>query len=509
MGRMPPVVHLAPITLLALTVAVGGRASPGTPAEQTGKARLVEKLEAGIREDQERIDDLRAPLQAGAKGPPSGPGPSALDPAELRRNVLSASMRHRDALTALLGIVEQEAAGRIPARLQSLFLSCGPRGCRDGLTLQEAEDFIVAFGAPALQALLGGFGSLDSAKKETVLHLLLRVDPRLCPEAVLKEALSDPVFRVRSAALAVCRRNCAPAEFQRSLESLLARETDPEFLLHLLEQASGETSRNGWRYGELIRLVQSGRIPPDKAFGQLCSATVSGEKPDAAVLDVPFWWNVFETHESRRACLVQNLFLRLDQEQQLSQLRRLFIEAAGHRYGFGSTQGLYGPASPRPSSYWDSIPAAADQMLDLFKARLGPRAMRGWEKAPETSLGPRLLLSQWLGNDPAGLIPGKLRLRIEVRSPTGVVSSGGRDVLIGQPFRFSLPPLAPGFQEVDYRGTVFFDSVRLSFGIRDFVVGLHPSGAGFAPVIPVDGRFETRLRSQGREHVWRISLEAT
>ena len=148
-------------------------------------------------------------------------------------------------------------------------------------------------------------------------------------------------------------------------------------------------------------------------------------------------------------------------------------------------------------------------MLALFKARLGPRAMRAWDEAPETPLGAKLLLSQWLGNDPAALIPGKLRLRIEVRSPTGVVSSGERDVLLGQAFRFSLPPIAPGFQEVDYRGTVFFDSVRLSFGIRDFIVGLHPSGAGFAPVIPVDGRFETRLRSQGKEHLWRISLGPT
>ncbi len=507
MKLVPPVAHLAQVTLLALAVAGGGGANSGTPAEQAGKARLVERLETVLREDQTRIDDLRAPLRPGAKEPAPGPGPWALDPAELRRNALSASIRHRDALSALLGIVEQEEPGRIPARLTSLFLSCGPRGCRDGLTLPEAEDFLVAFGAPALRALLGGFGGLDSAKKESVLHLLLRVDPALCPGDVLKEALSDPVFRVRSAALAVCGRNCAPADFQRSLESLLSRETDPALLLSLLEQVSGESGRNAWRYDELIRLVQGGRIPADEAFGQLCSATLSGEKPDAAVLDVPFWRNVFETHESRRACLVQNLFLRLDQERQLVPLRRLFLEAAGYRYGFGSTQGLYGPASPRPSSYWDSIPAAADQMLALFRAHLGPRTMRAWEKAPETPLGARLLLSQWLGNDPAGRIPGKLRLRIEVRSPTGVVSSGERDVLLGQPFRFALPPLAPGSREVDYRGTVFFDSLRLRFGIRDFIVGLQPSGAGFAPVIPVDGRFETLLRSQGKELLWRIRLE--
>lgn len=502
-------VFLAPVALLALAIPLAAPPATGTAVDRAGKARLVEVLRAGLRDDQKRIDALRAFPGRNGKAPPPGPEPYALDPEVLRQNVLEASIRHQRAWRSLLGIAEQEEAGRIPGHLRSLFLSCGPNGCRDGLVLQEVEDFVVAFGAPALQALLDDFGALDAAKKESVLHLLLRVDPPNCPRSILAGALSDPVFRVRAAALGVCRRNCAPGDYQKSLQALLTRETDPAFLLYLLEQVSGDGGQNAWRFNELIRLVQSGRIPAAEAFGQLCSATLTGEKPDAAVLDVPFWWNVFETHESRRACLVQNLFLRLDQEQQLSQLRRLFIEAAGHRYGFGSTQGLYGPASPRHSSYWDSIPAAADQMLALFRARLGQRAMRAWEKAPETSLGERLLLSQWLGNDPAVLIPGRSRLRIEVRSSTGVVSSGERVVLLGQAFRFSLPPLAPGFQEVDYRGTVFFDSVGLSFGIRDFVVGLRPSGAGFAPVIPVGGRFETRLRSEGKEHLWRISLEPT
>ena len=402
--------------------------------------------------------------------------------------------------------MEQEEAGRVPARLKSLFLSCGPNGCRDGLTPQDVEDFVVAVGEPAIQALLDGFGGLDAAKKENVLHLLLRVDPRPCPKAVLQGALSDPVFRVRSAALGVSRHNCPPGDYQKSLETLVARETDPEFLLSLLEQASGEGGRNAWRRNELIRLVQGGRIPVDRAFGQLCSATLSAERPDAAALNVPFWLSVFETHESRRGCLVQNLFLGVEQDRQLEQLRRLLTEAAHHRYGFGSVQGLYGPVSPRPFPYWDSVPGAADQMLALFEARLGPRAMRAWERAPETPLGVKLLLSRWLGSDPAGRLPGELRLRIEVRSPSAVVSAGERNVPLGMPFQFALPPLTPGFQDVDYRGTVYFDAARLSFGIRDFVVGLEPSGAGFAPMVPVDGRFETRLRSQGKEHLWKISL---
>ena len=470
---------------------------------RAGKARLVEKLQAGIRDDQRRIDELRG--APGKGGKPLAQGPYAVDPEELRRNVLDETLRHQQAWRAFLGVVEREEAGRVPGRLRALYLSCGPRGCRDGLTSSDVEDFVAAFGAPALQALLDGFGELDAAKRESVLNLLLRVDPPMCPKAVLDRALSDAVFRVRAAALGACGRNCSPGAFQKSLETLLARESEPELLLHLLEQVSGGNERTAWRYDTLIRLVQEGRIPAEKAFGQLCSATLSGQKPGAA-LDVPFWLNVFETTPSRRACLVQNLFLRLDQERQLVQLRRLLTEAAGHRHGFGSVQGLYGPASPRASSYWDSIPGAADQMLAAFRAGLGPQSMRAWESARETPLGVKLLLGQWLGKDPSGLFQGKLRLRIEVRSPAGVVSSGERDVLLGQPFRFTLPSLTPGFQEVDYRGTVTFDAVGLRFGIRDFVVGLAPSGAGFAPEIPVDGRFETLLRSQGREHLWKISL---
>ncbi len=499
-------VRLAPLALLALAVTVRAQANPESPAEGAGKARLVERLEAGIREDQKRLAELSAPRRPGANEPAVDQGPWAMDPAELRRNVLSASIRHQAALSAFLGGVAQKEAGHLPARLKTLFLSCGPAGCREGLNLEDAEDFVVAFGAPALQSLLDGLGALDASKKERVLNLLLRVEPRLCPKGVLEGALSDPVFRVRSAALGACRRNCSPGDFQRSLETLLARETDPEFLLSLLEQVSGAPERDAWRYNELIRLVQRGRVPADKAFGQLCSSTLSGKKPEAATLDVPFWRNVFETHESRRACLVENLFLGLDQERQLAELRHLFTEAAGHRYGFGSVRGLYGPVRPGPASSWDSIPGADDRLLASFRARLGPRTLSSWAKAPDTPLGVKLLLSRWLGSDPAGNLPGTLALRIEVRSPAGVLSSGSREIALGRPFRFVLPPVAPGFQDVEYAGTVCFDPEGLSFGIRDFVVGLEPSGAGFAPTIPVGGRFEAGLLSKGKKYVWEISL---
>lgn len=499
-------VLLAPVALLTLALPLLGPPDSGTPAEKTGKARLVELLRAGLREEQQRVEELRSAPGRNGETPPPGREPLALDPAELRRNLLEAAQRHQGTLRALLGSVEQEDAALVPARLKSLLLSCGPHGCRDGLLLQEVEEFVVAFGAPALQALLDGFDTLDAAKKESVLHLLLRVEPRPCPKAVLERALSDPVFRVRFAALEASRQSCAPGEFRKSLETLLARETDPDFLLTLLDQASREKGRSGWSFNELIRLVQSGRIPAEKAFGPLCSATVSGEKPSGAALNVPFWWNLFATHASRRACLVQNLFLGLDEERSLTQLRGLFLEAAGNRYLFGSVQGLYGPPAGRPASYWDSVPGADERMLSLFRSHLGPRSMRAWKEAPDTPLGGRLLLGRWLGDDPSALLPRTLRLRIEVRSAANVVSSAEQVVELDRPFQFILPALVPGFQEVDYRGTLWFDSVRLCFGIRDFVVGLRPAGAGFSPVIPVDGLFRASLISQGKSFDWEIRL---
>lgn len=499
-------VFLAPVALLLLALPPTAPPAWGTAAELAGKARLVEVLRAGLRDEQRRADELRAFARKDGDVPTSTPEPSAIDPETLRRNVLAASLRRQGAWRTLLGTLEEEEAGRIPARLEALLLSCGPNGCQGGLVLHEVEDFVVAFGAPALKPLLDGFGSLDGAKKEVALHLLLRIEPRECPKAVLAAALADPGFRVRSAALDVTRRNCPSGDYQKSLEDLLASETDPEFLLYLLEQVSGDGGRNAWRTNELIRLVQSGRIPADKAFGQLCSATLSGEKPDAAGLNVPFWLGVFETHGSRRACLVQNLFLGLDQERQLVPLRRLFVEAAASRYHFGSVQGLYGPAAPRPASYWDSIPGAADRMLARFQARLGPRAMRAWKDAPDTPLGGRLLLGRWLGDDPAGLLPRTLRLRISVRSAAVVVAEAQREVTLEKPFQLVLPPLAPGLREVDHRGTAWFDADRLCFGLRDFVVGLEPSGAGFAPTIPVDGLFRASLISRGKSFTWEISL---
>ena len=57
--------------------------------------------------------------------------------------------------------------------------------------MPDVEDFVAAFGVPALQALLDCFGELDAAKKESVLNLLLRVEPPLCPKAVLDRALAD------------------------------------------------------------------------------------------------------------------------------------------------------------------------------------------------------------------------------------------------------------------------------------------------------------------------------
>ena len=48
-----------PIAFFALAVSGLAQANPASGALHAGKARLVERLQAGIRDDQKRIDELR------------------------------------------------------------------------------------------------------------------------------------------------------------------------------------------------------------------------------------------------------------------------------------------------------------------------------------------------------------------------------------------------------------------------------------------------------------------
>ena len=537
------------ILLLLLLVFQIGTIHAQTPAEppiafQAGKTRLIQKLEANLREQQKQIDELRAFVdQYGAecKPPRCTPppiycldeqgklklpispdcewkwriAPLANDPkwrfAGNPLTELKAQHEHLQAQRNFLVLIKKEQAQNIPPLLKSVLLSCKQGVCQQQLNYSEVEDLIAAFGYLAFKPVLDEFKTLDANIKESILNLLLRVEPLQCPVAVLELALNDSVFRVRVAALGVFKKNCDYNTFQQHWAQLFKRETNPEYLLYLLDQIPDDDSRNTKVYNLVIDLIQNKRIPEENmqiAFGKLCAAPMQNATLDYAKLDIPFWLNLFETHQSRQACLVENLFLKLDQEKHLSGLQPLFRQAAEHHYHFSAVRGLYNFEPTKQFSYWDSIPGADVKMLALFKTHLSQKTLQTWAKDAHASLGEKLLISQWLGGDPAKLLPATLQLQLEVRSASNVVASQAvQNVQLNQPFQFVAPALKSDFQEISYSGTVRFDATKLSYRIENFVIHLKPSGAGFNPEIPVTGSFKTNLLVQPQKNYeWRIKL---
>lgn len=474
---------------------------------QAGKARLVQKLEANQMEQQKRIGELRAYIKKYGKSPAHAEDGQALRFSIEPQQILDEEIRHQQERRAFLELIKKEDAQHIPALLQTIFLSCDQGACQHQLDYSTAEELIATFGSHALRPLLQSFKTLDAPRKESTLNLLVRIEPLQCPTTVLDRALTDPVFRVRAASLNVYNRNCAADAFYQRLNQLLAWESDPESLIYLLDQVPDDGKQNSLIYNRLIQLVQEQRVPVAKAFGKLCSRMMTPAKLDASELNIPFWLGVFEGHQSRQSCLVENLFLKLDQEKHLVKLHGLFRAAAEHRYRFSAIRGLYGLVSPDQPAYWNAIPGSDVKMLDLFQTHLSQEAMMAWINAPYATFGEQLLLTQWVGGDLSRVVPSTLRLQLEVRSPSNaVVSSTIQNVRLGQPFHFTLTPYASEFQEIRYQGNVLFDADTLNYRIRNFIVGFKPAGAGFEPVIPLTGSFETDLLLRQKSYKWKINL---
>lgn len=469
-----------------------------------GKVRLLSKLETDLAESRKQADELRAYLRKYGSKPPPADDRQALRFSIDPQLLLNTALQRQQEQQEFLEIVRQTDARQIPDLLKAVLLSCEQGRCLHRLDYSAAEEAIAAFGAPALQPLLDSFKTLDMPRKESSLNLLLRIVPRQCPNTVLSQALNDQVFRVRAASLNVYKHNCTASAFEQSLNTLLERETDSSHLVYLLDQIPEDTGQNSMVFQRLIGLVQGRRIALDQAFGKLCSAAMSQAALNVNQLDIPFWWKVFEANPARQGCLIENLFLKVDQEKSLRQLRPLFQSAVAHRYRFNAVQGLSGPATMPPGS-WDAIPDADAQMLSVFEHRLSAATKREW--LADAAMGEKLLLTQWLGQDVQGALPGRLQLHLEVRSPAGeIVSSTTQLVRLGQPFQFTLAPRVNSFQEIRYDGTVNFDAKRLQYRINPLVVGLKPSGAGFEANIPVTGSFETDLLLRQQKYRWRIKL---
>lgn len=473
-------------------------AGESVDAFQAGKSRLVSKVDAEIKAYEKDADDLRAATAGESKLQLS------LDPKLFLREMTARLEQQR----LFLATMNKEDPHHIPALLTANYLSCDQGVCQNGVDASLLEDAIVAFGILALQPLLDNLQGLAAPKKEGVFNLTLRVEPRLCPAAILDAAMHDPEFRVRAAALKVYKNSCASDAFFQHLDQLLAMETNPEFLIYLLDQVPEDSVESTRFHNVLVRLIQEKRIPVDLGFAKLCAATMTLVKLDVDAIDIPFWLDVFAAQPLRQSCLVDNLFLKFNREQHLVKLQPLLWAAAEHRYHFSAEQNLYGVVPVSQLAYWDSIPGADEKMLAGFEQHISRKTLRAWVVAAETPLGGKLLLARWLGEDPTKLLPNTLKLLIEVRSSAGVVvATAMQQVKLNQPFTFTDAPQSPQFQEINYRGTVRFDKDKLSYMIENFIVGLNPSGAGFVPVIPMMGSFKTDLLVHEEKYHWTITID--
>ncbi len=488
------------LIVLCFSFSIGVRLEPLNDTEPmnelaAGKTRLKEK----ITELSSKIDGLRDYYEKHRQD---------LSPETNNRTHLyffEREQQHAENLRGFLATIENTDAEKIPALLFTIALHCKDGECPNGLCVDDVEEGIVAFGPSALGPFLEQFTQFEASQKERILYLALRITPLQCPTKTLAIALDDPVYRVRAAGLKVMKKSCASESFYRGLDSLLEREAKPEFLLDLLGTVSSDDPNSGRYHAKLIQMTEKNRIPVELSLGKLCAETIPPIRRDVGEINIRFWRDVFAAHKTKRNCLIEHIFLNLDRENDLLELHDVFLAAASRRYSFGAIQGLYDRTPSPEFEDWGFNSGDDDKMLTLFQRQLGQKSIETWlRNAPETRWGERLLLRRWRGEN---AVPKKLQLLLEVRAPSQViVSAATQEIKLDQPFAFTLPPRAGNFQEVDYSGTVRFDSDKLIFVIENFLVGLHPAGAGFTPEIPVDGHFETDLRWQQQEYRWILRL---
>lgn len=172
--------------------------------DEVDKRALVIQIEKDINE---RIQSLEA-FQKELKG--AKPPEFAIDP---DRFIRSSKQQIAD-LQAFLVVVQKQEPKDVPQFLADTFSSCDDQGiCAYKLHPDEIDGYVVSYGARALDVIQARFDALAPFRKESALHLFLRIQPLSCPDSVLKRAIGDDVFRVRFSALRVYRGNCPPDEY--------------------------------------------------------------------------------------------------------------------------------------------------------------------------------------------------------------------------------------------------------------------------------------------------------
>jgi hypothetical protein len=490
---------------LTLATTVLAQEPIDTTELEHAKTRLLDTLTRSVTEQENEKAAFQALVQQQGGMPTDQRGnPRFTIPIE---TVTAAAERRLASTQHLLQQLQPLPAPAIPAFLSNLFLSCHEGQCTDGITNDAVDDSIAAFGLSALQPVLAQLPKLNAGRKETALYLLLRVEPRHCPAPTLQAARGDTVFRVRAAALRITRKNCTETEFVAALNQLLADEQNPEFLLALLDEVPTDSAQAAPFRNRLLDLAEKKRIPLDKAFAAICDASKSNLPLETVKRDIAFWHKAYSEFPLRQTCLIEQIFLKQTDDTQREQLRPLFHDAAEQSYGFSATQGLYGRTAPADAAQrWNATPALADAWLQHLRQHLSRATLKTWLATPETTLGEKLLLQSWLGMTPVS--PPQWRLSLTVTAAdNSLVATSTQIIRTGQPFSFTVAPRAEGFQTIAYSGTLAFNAEKLHLTIPDFLVGLQPSGAGFAVNLPLTGRFSTPLSVSGQSYNW--TLQAT
>jgi hypothetical protein len=490
-----------PIFLLLLALIIGPQpASAATVAELTAaQQRLTTYLQGEITKSETGDIELRAMMKAGK------PIEYAMDPREL----LKIGEEQRRSVKQLLKKVSAAQPAALPSSLAALLTSCKQSKCEGGIDQSFLEDALIAYGPLVWPPLEAAWPGLDEYAQESVVYLSGRFAPSECRQSWLDTALQSSVHRVAFAALQVFKSTCDMGAFWPRLDARLEREKNPELLLALLDLVPDTVPQSTTYRRRLLELTETGRIPLAQAFPKIC--TEPAPKLDLVLrpINASFWLKAYQENPARQMCLVEALFVQLNNPQTLAELTPLLSDAASHLYGFTATTDLAGSFTTAPHlTQWDSRPGLDIALLSAFRQNLTPQTITTWFNQPGMALSDKMVLGYWLGQDPRSLLPAQLPLSITVTNAAGqIVSAHTAPLTLNTLFDFTVPATGD-FPAINYQGTLQFNGEALHYRIGTLLVGLKPAAAGFAVTLPLLGKFETDLNMGGQTYRWTLAIKS-
>lgn len=487
--------------LFALLLLCTWPAQAATLAElSAAQQQLVSHLKSEIAKSEAGEKDLRAQMKTGK------PLEYAIDPQKL----LTVVAEQRKGLKQFLQKVSAAQPAALPSTLAEMRLSCTQGRCESGLDLHSFEDALIAYGPLVLPSLQASWPKLDEYGQESLIYLSGRFTPSECRSSWLDEILNTAsVHRVRFAALRVVKNTCLIGELWPRLDAALAKEQNPELLLALLDLVEDTLPQSATYRRRLIEMTEQGRIPLDMAFPKICTEPAPKLELVQRPINSAFWLAAYQKNPNRQMCLVNALFVQIANPQTLSELTPVLSDAASHLYGFTATDTMSGRVTHPYLTQWNSRPGLDMAMLSTFRANIPPSTLITWLNQPGMDLGNRLLLTNWLTQDPRGLLADPLSFTITVSTPEGqLVSQHTAPVSLDTYFDFTIPSTGD-FPAIQYQGTLQFNGSDLHYVINNFLVGLQPAAAGFSATIPLLGKYTIDLIAQGKPYRWSLSVTSS